>query len=488
MNYYLRVEGVNLQPFIGDTQDLSTIRGGGLLLLRSVEDVEKTFINLSPISTGASSGIFSFDADSEEDAESLRNQVAAFLAGDPQYSHATFVVDIQQAGSSFLYDREAVLARNRWRQWQQPTVVVPVHNDDISNPVCEVDMVRPGINKVKMKGDFSTSVSTSVAVRRKYGKDQKQTFYTLELEKHFGREDNVDYQFVADLEALTNDTTQGNLHHKMAVIYLDGNSFGKIQTELCKAISSQREFDGLMKRNRAEALKALLESMKKDAAYQTDTGECRLETLLWGGDELRWVVPAWRGWDALDLFYNVSKDWKFEGRALTHAAGIVYCHHNAPIHRIVRLVQSLADAAKRDAKRSEPPQNLFQYVVLESFDHVGNDLDHFRKRQCPETWKQSLEGEQMSAVAEAFRELKQEFPRNKIFAGVHAALLDARDGDASSNIYSERFDARLKKVLPRDVYNRINSENSEFRRCFGGPPGLWLHLADLWDYIPEEPH
>ena len=39
MQYYLRVEGVNLAHFVYDTQDLSTVRGGSLLLLRAVDEV-----------------------------------------------------------------------------------------------------------------------------------------------------------------------------------------------------------------------------------------------------------------------------------------------------------------------------------------------------------------------------------------------------------------------------------------------------------------
>ena len=35
--YYLRIEAVNFDAFLGDTHDLSTVRGGGLLLLEAVE-------------------------------------------------------------------------------------------------------------------------------------------------------------------------------------------------------------------------------------------------------------------------------------------------------------------------------------------------------------------------------------------------------------------------------------------------------------------
>ena len=48
MSYYLRVESVNLSYFIDDTNDLSTTRGGGLLLLEAMEMVEGVIEELSP--------------------------------------------------------------------------------------------------------------------------------------------------------------------------------------------------------------------------------------------------------------------------------------------------------------------------------------------------------------------------------------------------------------------------------------------------------
>lgn len=40
MTFYLRVEAVNLSHFINDTKDLSATRGGSLLLLEAMEEVE----------------------------------------------------------------------------------------------------------------------------------------------------------------------------------------------------------------------------------------------------------------------------------------------------------------------------------------------------------------------------------------------------------------------------------------------------------------
>jgi hypothetical protein len=48
----------------------------------------------------------------------------------------------------------------------------------------------------------------------------------------------------------------------------------------------------------------------------------RFETLLWGGDELVWVVPAWQGWWTLDFFFRKARRWEYNNIPLKHAAGL----------------------------------------------------------------------------------------------------------------------------------------------------------------------
>ncbi|EDN65205.1 hypothetical protein BGP_6503 [Beggiatoa sp. PS] len=65
-------------------------------------------------------------------------------------------------------------------------------------------------------------------------------------------------------------------------------------------------------------------------------------------------MPAWLGWWTLDYFFRKSKDWEFPDPnsddnkvyPLTHAAGLVFCQHNAPIHRIRNLAEQLGNLVK----------------------------------------------------------------------------------------------------------------------------------------------
>ena len=132
--FLLRVEGVNLVNVIDDTDDLSTRRGGGLMILNAAAQLPKTLPKetrdrLTPIATSASIGLFSFEAADENDAEAIRAAVEShFRTGtlvDPEtptvtghlhLKHGTFVVDVEPMGQSPAEANQMVLARNRCAQ------------------------------------------------------------------------------------------------------------------------------------------------------------------------------------------------------------------------------------------------------------------------------------------------------------------------------------------------------------------------------------
>lgn len=313
-------------------------------------------VTLTPITTGASSGLFEFEAPNKEAAEDVCRAVEAVLnkdAKDAQLKHATFVVDVQPAGPDFVADREAVLARNRWHQMSQPALAIPAQNTQTIVRVCEIDHVRPATDVRPGPESTEEQVSVSVKARSKYGRERKHSFYGDLAPRAKG------WHFAHDLNELTADKSQGNLHWKMAVVYLDGNGFGKLQNALCATPDIQRQFDKTLKNYRADALDTLLKAMSEGDGWASSQGRYHLETLLWGGDELIWVVPAWQGWKTLWLFYQQSRKWNFEGHPLTHAGGIVFCHHNAPIHRITALAKGLAEIAKEKAGQRTSLLTLF---------------------------------------------------------------------------------------------------------------------------------
>lgn len=98
----------------------------------------------------------------------------------------------------------------------------------------------------------------------------------------------------------------------------------------------------------------------------------RLETLLWGGDEMLFVLPAWLGFEFLQRFYQSAETWKLsDGAPLTHAAGIVFCKAKSPIRIIQKLAKALAERVKEECSRE---QSAWDYMVLESMDYP-TDID-----------------------------------------------------------------------------------------------------------------
>lgn len=466
IEYYLRMEGVNLANVIGDTQDLSTIRGGGLLLLHAVQKAKEWMPELHEISTGASAGLFSFKAGSSDEAEKVRDNLHKHFKEHDCYKHFTIVIDVAEKSDDFVYDRERLLALNRYRQMQSPSLAVPAMDGRCKYP-CTTDLVRPQSTIEKHYGKSESRISESVYQRRTYGKSQKQGFY----EQETGLSDLK--KFASDFGSIGADSGKGNLNNKLAVIYLDGNGFGKFQTA-CKIPQELEKFDQEIKGKRRGFLKSFFEQkIRTEDGWLFKEGY-RFEILLWGGDEMIFVVPAWKGWETLQFFYQQSAAWEYGGKPLTHAGGLVFCHHKAHIHRITALAKELAEMAKQDRER-----NLFVVKALESFDHISQDTEGYFKDQAGKVTGDAdsytpflLDGEKMSEIVEAIGTLKRtEFPRSKIYQylkELHAGKRDAATQTINKAITGSGCDNELKTLT----------------ELLNGDEMRWLHIAELWDYIP----
>lgn len=462
--YYLRVEGVNLSNFVYDTQDLNTIRGGGLLLLNSIEELKKKFnCKLEPISTGASSGLFGLNVNNIDEAKCIKKQINDYINQDEKLKHATFVIDIlesEKGDEESKKSKEMLIALNHWNQMQSPSVAVP---SQTSCKPCEIDMVRPASYKTK-KGDEELYVSESVHNRREYGKEAKQKFY----ENLTG---NKGYKFVDEFREIAEDKSKGNLNNKMAVIYIDGNDFGKIQANIGTKEELEK-WDETIKNYRKDFLSELLREANSNDDWKND-GKIRLETLLWGGDEIMFVVPAWLGWWTLDFFYQRSKCWSFNDRLLKHAGGIVFCHYDAPIHRITSLSKSLAELAKEKCRG----RNLFAYQKLESFDHIGTkSVKDYLNDTYGEKIDFVLDGEKMSEISDKIKELKvNEFSKSCLYEIVQHLVTNKAEPD-------DGFIEKLaKKAIRKDGSLKGALENLD--NLFNCSYAKWIHIAELWDYI-----
>jgi hypothetical protein len=273
------------------------------------------------------------------------------------------------------------------------------------------------------------------------------------------------------------------LDGKIAFIYIDGNSFGKIQ-KASENPQQQRTFDTATRNGKKEILTEILHRIKDDPAWwwydqKEQKNRIRLETLLWGGDEIIWVVPAWQGWWLLQTFYELAEKHiqvrdPETGNLLKHAAGLVFCHDKAPIKPIEELAKRLADGFAKEKPNRE--KNMIAYQVLESFDHAGTDLFEYRKKRLgtigvPQDML--IDADKMKHIQLLANQLKDkelDFPHRKLYQ-IFQAYHDGYDAKAKE--YEAKLPEESKDIL------------SELQEIFGKNQAYWLHLIDLWDYIPE---
>jgi hypothetical protein len=367
-----------------------------------------------------------------------------------------------------------LIALNRFQQQHAPEVSVPEWNTNDKAEVCETDRVRAAVG-----GKFSTAVD----VRQNYGREMKQSFY----QSRFPQEDPnpaAGMTFTNDLEKLSGGYDSKTLNDKITVIYIDGNSFSSIQNRLLlstkDAEAEQKSIDVKLKGYRREFLRNLLAEMKsKPELWRNKEDGYRLEVLMWGGDEMLLVVPAWLGWRTASLFYKTAKDWEL-GEPLKHAMGLVFCHHNAPIHRIRQLAIELAELAKE----SDRTQNLIAYAVLETFDHAGSDLEAYLRKRFPgPDAAMLLNGEKLDEAICAFAAVESDIPRSKVYLLVRLLLeqLNRPNPDDKERAKLakriEEIDSEIRKSC------RNSAKFQDLEDCLGGAPGSWAHVLELWDYL-----
>ncbi len=484
--YILRMEGVNLFNVLDDTNEISVRRGSGLMLRQAVLDVKEKTPVLNAISLGASVGLFQFNSD---DPEQTVVDVSRLL--NDNFPQLTFVVDAVELNGSFKNALEAVIAKNRFRQFQQVTLVPPIAEKQ-ADTCCEMNQIHPRSSAIR-KGD---KVSVSVKERFDYGRDKRQNFYDEELETEHWR-----HQFTDDLSELTKTTDQqdfGNLTDKMAVIYLDGNGFGNIQRE-CDSAEQLGRFDETNRNYRRSFLKALLINAVNDSDFMDETKRIRLETLLWGGDEIILIVPAWKGMEVIQTFYKISDAWVFENdplthnnkKPLTHAGGIVFCNHKTPVSQAVKAAQELAEYVKEKVSRFE---NRFEYLVLESIDYPTQSIVSFWDLRYGNGVKKHCAA--LKPVDGDWRDLSRflsdwlnSLPKGAILniamewvdywrnGGKDASVLEQRV-ERLKDIDKNAYDLLFSKVFPLFTASILNDTPKEQQYNSG-----WVHLTELWDYL-----
>jgi hypothetical protein len=484
----VKVEALNIYGFVYAARDLGANRGAGLSLLgmpKALEDwIAAKYRGVRRITSGASKAALLIE-DMQANAGDVDKEVREWLVG--QYSYATIAVACAdlKVDEKVLDVEENLQCRIRMEQMQSFSFARPAKVE--GGRVCKFDHVRPASRETQ-RGAESYWVSEEVYEFRKKGYDLKREF----LGDHAGKT-GADWTYTRDLTDLTTNPGAGRLNKKMAIFYADGNGFGSKPRAALAGLESEgqivgmEEFDKAVQGRREEFLRQLL-IKTGERHWQTDKGERRIEVLLWGGDELMLAVPAWCGWETAELFASKMKDSTapLNGNQvpLKYAMGLIFAHHKAPIHPLVQLVKKLAEVEAKGGKdlqnREGRVTHRLSYLVLESFDHVGEDLEGFRALQ----WRNkeatkglvlSAEQNNLERMSEALAGLKSgEFPRRKVYEAVKGLN------------QGKSWELLNQDIEPFVSRSEWSDALTMWRTATGSIESSWFHLVDLWDYVAPE--
>lgn len=486
-----RVAACNFSETIFDTDDLSAIRGGSLLLLEFPDKLIQLFKDkrhkVDVTAQGASELLFRTSA---SDADI--NKICELFYNSPPYSHFTFVHAVAPLlnDAGFKGALDVVVRGCNEKQYRQPTV----KDYAAGGVVCEFTGVLPADSDKK---DKEKPVSASIKSRRNAGRRAKQDFY-------------VEYQDapIPDAKEFANefshmrpnaDESAGlpeSLKGKMAVLYLDGNGFRTIRKDHSETPEAYKKFSDNVTAHRR---KLLTDVVKHVVDTDNNHDVLRLETLLWGGDEVMWVLPAFAAWEFMKVVQKNLNDESIWGKQLTHSCGLLIAPYKAPIKDLRALAESLGDAAKDCPKGKECPDgrnmNGVQIEFIKGFDlpglNAGALRDEFLNSDDDHRAFQ-LDGSKWNEVDKAMRDIKDIVPRSALHRVYQQA---ARDGlhrlekAADAKQWLEKEIKRIEKVngdLPDDIKKYLTNGFPGAQDAAERFPLVPLRqILQFWDLVPE---
>ncbi|MEM9625343.1 MAG: hypothetical protein AAGA21_03860 [Pseudomonadota bacterium] len=450
MVYYLSLSASHIGHAVFDTQDLSTIRGSSALLLRCPEELlqwletaaDLGIAKVETIFTGASSGLFKIDASLTPD--DLVAAIRCWLADHHRYQHFRFAVVTDDGGDGQLDHHERLTVKARFADYDAVSLSMPNKVEQKGTKPCSIDGIRPALVTLHEGGE---KVSESVFDRHVYGRDERQAYYREIAPDLEGQP----LKFADSLRDIVTSPPEASvppiLEKKLAVIWMDGNGFGALRTQLKNGLGVDdglRFYSEQIKSRRQRLVSRLvrwaLDHQPDEGFMRTSDGRIRFETLLWGGDEMLWVLPAWAAWDFMSEVQDEIADWTIatepDGSAeppLTHSAGMVFCNYKTPIYRMRDLAETLAQRANsvNETADLQDKRNAIQIHAVESVDIPANYLDRYRETvfcHQDEAAFTLKSGREWAALTRALRDLASSLPRSQLHKLTTASARSAGSG------------------------------------------------------------
>lgn len=352
---YVHIEGVNFNNTILDTSDISTVRGAS----RAYEDIVAAFAKAIPDADIITCGASKLTAKTALRLSDLR----AKLSG---------VLKVLAEGLSFVEGEgdtvEAAIARAQISALRQWTVEAPTAGIE----ACALSHRQAA----EVTGGIKGNLSRFVHQRREYGLAYRRNLV------------GKDFRFARDFEELVQ--TKANLplsaSAKFAAVYVDGAGFGAALAALINGAGES----AAARDSARKAYSAAASSLQNDivnkamlwAQQVSDDDRLQLEVLLAGGDDMIFVVPAWKLMDFLTAFADWTSNAKLAGHPVWFRAGCIIAHHKTPIRQVLGLAEAAVNEMR--AARAMPARNeigLYSIDVLESAAPPPDGLESHRRRR-----------------------------------------------------------------------------------------------------------
>jgi len=518
--WLLRAEGVNFDDTVLDTKDLSTIRGGSLALLKLPFAVEQKLpAGWELVYKGASQCAYTFPAPDGATATRVAAAVSAHIergqtiigklpAPFPFLTVMVDVVECTDANEQQSLDRAD--ARNRtgqFRRWTiDPLPFEPTATSDAfekNRPAgTQIDVPSGKITRVGQDDLRKEFVSHSVARRREFGREARQQFYRDELKGASlpaileGEGDRFAQEFSEIVGSPP--AVAASLSSKIAVVYADGNGFGKIRDRI-----GTKRFSGELSALRKTLLSGLVDWFaERHAACESGQtspylfrGKLRFETLLWGGDEMIFVLPSWLAVDFVGKMLDVTRTWKIGDSPLTHAVGVAIAHHKTPVRQLQRVAREAADAAKAADLNTI---DTVSFDIFESLSPPDEGLGAFRRtvygnHDDTETARRiAILGDRFPDFIASMHALKSgtktsvSFPRSQIYGAIRAARLaeGGSFGTEADGAVAAYFDDYARRAGGGASLNTLAACRLPTASAPKAVDALELALiAQFWDYV-----
>lgn len=452
--FLVRAEVHNLADSVYDSNDLSTIRGGAIAALRVFEGVEVALRHLGdakPVQQFSGASKCSYvtmieDRTASEIENAIRKTFAEWKEQGREKQPFSYLTVAVAAEAFQGHTPPGILAKKleakclsqRFRSW----TLVPEYFYGTTLSADPLQRIRGGLVRVALPAgkhpvlpiDVEEStpalsngqseqhlLSPMVAARRTYGRAERRGFYNRQIEILKGKDAVVDafgaggsnsYSFTDSIEDMVVDAPAGlplSVRNSVAVVYADGNGFGEIFASMPDSRS-----DLIMKPLRGDLLRNILLWLQAGARSEIWQAFAvkpmhpkdrllgmRFEVILWGGDEMAFVMPSWLALPFVERLLKWLGGWKVDEVPLRHSVGVAIGNRKTPVRQLRQVAKSIADANKSvnvlSASVALKSENSVGIEVFESLAPPDDDLDQYRRNLYFS--RQAQKGADLSALA-----------------------------------------------------------------------------------------